>query len=120
MYLKYSQNSIHHNLFRLLKNDKDDDALKVLTRIRGSENEDIINAEFNRISINLKISQKEAELDEEVGGQGNMLQNICNYIKLFADPTFIKPVLLLMVMFCLAHEWCGFPASGFYMVPMLQ
>ena len=103
-----------------MNNEKDDEALKVLTRIRGSDNEDIINAEFNRISINLKISQKEAELDEEVGGQGNMLQNISNYIKLFADPTFIKPVLLLMVMFCLAHEWCGFPASGFYMVPMLQ
>ena len=103
-----------------MKNEKDDEALKVLTKIRGSENEDIINAEFNRISINLKISQKEAEIDEEVGSHGGIFQKVSDHIKLFADPTFIKPVLLLMVMFCLAHEWCGFPASGFYMVPMLQ
>ena len=37
------------------------DAKQALIRLRGSENMDIVNSEFNRIELSIKIAEKENE-----------------------------------------------------------
>ena len=108
----------------LLTKDKDEEAKKVLERLRGSENQDIVSAEYNRISTNLKIIAKESELyddDNEANtNRAPWYAPITRFLSLAVDPTFIKPFSFLLVVFCLALEWGGFPAIAYYMVPLLE
>ena len=92
--------------------------LDALTRLRGAENSDIIRAEFNRISTNLKIIQKENEISHQ--NKKSWISPIKHFFHLLVDPTFIKPFSFLLVVFCLALEWGGFPAIAYYMVPLLK
>ena len=108
----------------LLTKDKDEEAKKVLERLRGSENQDIVSAEYNRISTNLKIIAKESELydddNEADTNRAPWYAPITRFLNLAVDPTFIKPFSFLLVVFCLALEWGGFPAIAYYMVPLLE
>ena len=100
----------------LLSKGRDEEAKKALTRLRGADNADIIQAEFNRISTNWKIIQKESEIDQN---EITLAPKISQFFSLFIDPTFVKPFSYLLMIFCLGFEWTGFPAIGFYMVPLL-
>ena len=106
----------------LLTQGKDEEAKKVLERLRGSDNQDIVSAEYNRISTNLKIIAKESEFydDEEINNEAPWYAPITRFLSLAVDPTFIKPFSFLLVVFCLALEWGGFPAIAYYMVPLLE
>ena len=105
----------------LLTKEKNEEAKLVLERLRGWKNQDIVVAEYNRISTNLKIIAKESELNNgENNTKSKWYTPITRCLSLAVDPTFIKPFSFLSVIFCLALEWGGFPALAFYMVPLLE
>ena len=93
----------------LMTKGRNQEARGSLEKLRGVENEDIIEAELNRIDLNLRIEAKEEEILAE-----HKLWDI------LVDPTFYKPFALLMLLFCINLEWCGLAAVGFYFVPLLK
>ena len=94
---------------------KENDARLSLKELRGETNKDIIEAEFNRISLNLKAQQKELELSSKK--EEKFYHKITS---LASDATFIKPFGFLMVLFLIGMEWTSLPAIAFYMVPLLM
>ena len=94
---------------------KENDARLSLKKLRGETNKDIIEAEFNRISLNLKAQQKELELNSKK--EEKFYHKITS---LASDATFIKPFGFLMVLFLIGMEWTSLPAIAFYMVPLLM
>ena len=86
-----------------------------MTRLRGAKNIDIIDAEFNRIILNLKIEEKEKSINENESK--SQMKDMCNFL---TDMTFLKPFAYLMFVFLIGMGWNGFPAIGFYMVPLLR
>ena len=102
----------------LLSQGREDDAKKALIKLRGDQNMDIVETEFNRIMLNFKMQQK---LQIVEGKQPpSKLEAMKEGFKLFADPSFVKPFVFLLAIFLIGFEMCGFPAIGFYMVPLLQ
>ena len=47
----------------LISQGREDEAKKALIKLRGESNMDIVEAEFNRIVLNLKLQQIEAQVD---------------------------------------------------------
>ena len=80
---------------------------------------DIVEAEFNRIVLNMKLQQK-LQLVEGADKPLSKWEMIKDGFQSFADPTFVKPFAYLLAVFLIGFEMCGFPAIGFYMVPLLQ
>ena len=105
----------------LISQGREDEAKKALIKLRGESNMDIVEAEFNRIVLNLKLQQKlqlvENNGEEKTHGKWEAIKD---GFKSFADPTFVKPFAYLCAVFLIGFEMCGFPAIGFYMVPLLQ
>lgn len=60
----------------LVTKGKDEQAKQVLERLRGKDNLDIREAEFNRIQMNIKIEAKEEEL---VAGKGTILSHFISW-----------------------------------------
>lgn len=101
-----------------LMKDRQEDARNSLERLRGKDNVDIIDAEMNRIMLSLKIEEKQSEsVSQEEQSGWTRIQKV---LTLFVDPSFLKPFGYLLVVFCVALEWTGFPAIGFYMVSLLR
>ncbi len=94
-----------------LSKGREEDAKAALIKLRGEDNMDIVEAEFNRIVLNMKIQEKENELNQD---------QTPSKLAILTDMTFWKPFSFLMVVFCLAFEWTGLPAIAFYMVPLLK
>lgn len=95
---------------------REDEAKLSLSKLRGEQNSDIVQAEFNRISLNCKIMEKEREIHG-----ADVKESVFQEIKSLAtDPTFLKPFGFLLVIWCIGFEWSGFPAIAFYMVPLLK
>ena len=88
---------------------KTTEARRTIERLRGKDNTDIIDAEINRIELNIKIDAKEEQFLEK-----RKLWDI------LADPTFTKPFAILNLLFCVNLEWCGLGAVSFYYVPLLK
>merc|ERR1711879_348521 len=102
----------------LLSQGREDDAKKALIKLRGDQNMDIVETEFNRIMLNFKMQQK---LQIVEGTQPpSKFEAMKEGFKLFADLSFVKPFVFLLAIFLIGFEMCGFPAIGFYMVPLLQ
>ena len=76
-------------------------------------NQDIIDSEFNRISLNMKIAEKEKAMDSD-----KKRKDWKHLIP--RDLSFWKPFCFLLLIFPLGLEWTGLPAVAFYMVPLLQ
>ncbi len=95
-----------------------------MTRLRGEQNQDIIDTEFNRIKMNFKILAKEreeAEAEMEAAGSEVKEATILMRVRdLATDGSFLKPFAFLLVIFGLGFEWTGLPAIAFYMVPLLK
>ena len=79
----------------------------------GEENQDIIEAEFNRIKYNLMA---ESSLKSETENQ-NLLTRLKS---LSTDPTFLKPLGIVITLYGIGYSWTGQPAICFYMVPLLK
>ena len=94
---------------------RESDARSSLIKLRGVKNKDIIEAEFNRIALNLKAQEKQLELNNEK--EQKFTQRIITTV---SDVTFIKPFVFLMVLFLIGMEWTSLPAIAFYMVPLLM
>ena len=86
-----------------------EEAKAVLTKLRGSEAEDIIKIEFDRILYSVKTLQKEDESEIKMG----------LWSKIPKTGSFWKPFGFLVVVFN-ALQWGGLPALGFYMISLLQ
>ena len=99
-----------------LTKGQDDLAKQSLIKLRGEDNMDIVEAEFNRINLNLKIMEKEEEINAGQEQEGKVKQ----IFSIMTDVTFLKPFSILLVLFAVALEWTGLPAIGFYMVPLLK
>ena len=93
----------------LMTKERENEAKNSLEKLRGPDNVDIVEAEFNRIKMNIKVEAKEDEVTEK--------KNILNTL---FDPSFLKPFSLLLLVFCINLEWCGVAAVAFYMVPVLE
>ena len=105
----------------LLSKGKNEEAKKVLKRLRGIENTDIIQIEYDRISANICANELgKNEQNESSRSTTTCMSSIKRFFCLLVDPTFIKPLSFLLVIFCFGFEWTGFPAIGFYMVPLLM
>ena len=50
-------------LLRYMQVGRETDAKQALVKLRGESNMDIVEAEFNRIALNLKAQQKELGID---------------------------------------------------------
>ena len=92
-----------------------EEARNSLERLRDSINEDVIEAELERISKNI-----DSDLNENQTAANNNFQSIKEYFFLLVDPSFIKPISFLIVVFCIALEWSAFSAIAFYMVTILM
>ena len=92
-----------------------EEARKSLERLRDSINEDVIEAELERISKNI-----DSDLNENQTAVNNNFQSIKEYFGLLVDPSFMKPISFLIVVFCIALEWSAFSAIAFYMVTILM
>jgi len=93
---------------------REEDAKKALQKLRGDQNADIVDAEFNRISLSFKIIEKEKEINGKKMSTFQEIKSLCS------DVSFLKPFGFLLVIFCVGFEWTGFPAIAFYMVPLLK
>lgn len=93
----------------LMTKEREDEAKNSLHKLRGQDNTDIVEAEFNRIKMNVKIEAKEEEATEK-----------SKIFDILTDPTFTKPFALLFLVFCVNFEWCGLAAVAFYIVPLLK
>ncbi len=87
------------------------EAQEALQKLRGEENQDIIDAEINRIQLSMKIEAKEEAI---ASSRSKVIKDI------FTDPGFVKPFGLLCLVFCINFEWCGLAAVAFYLVPLLE
>ena len=96
----------------LLTKENDEKALKSLEKLRGKDNKDIIEAEFKRIKMNLKIEAKEQEISNGM--------KIWETLKTLTGLSFLKPFSLLLLIFCVNLEWCGVAAIAFYLVTILE
>ena len=94
---------------------REEEAKEALKRLRGATNMDVVDAEFNRIMLNLKMEDKEKEMCST--GNDSRLKE---YWKVCTDMAFLKPFGFLMVIFLLGMEWTGLPAIAFYMVTLLK
>jgi hypothetical protein len=79
---------------------------------------DIVESEFNRIELCIKIEEKEKEINNSSGKTQSKFKQLTSNFPM--DMSFWKPFGFLMVLFALGLEWTGFPAIGFYMVPLLK
>ena len=95
-----------------------EDAKQSLMRLRGDQNMDIVESEFNRILLNVKIQEKENELNSPFEKDQSKFTQLTMQIP--SDMSFWKPFGFLMVLFGMGLEWTGLPAIGFYMVPLLK
>jgi hypothetical protein len=100
----------------LLTKGRQEEALKSLEWLRGKNNQDVIEMEFNRIQDNLEIARKEEDM-KNGDDTPSLWKKIFN---LLTDASFLKPFTFLLVIFAIAMEWTGLPAICFYMVPLLQ
>ena len=76
---------------------------------------DIVEEEFNRILLSIKIQEKEnISLEKDESRIKQMVGEIPT------DMSFWKPFGFLVVLFAIGLEWAGFPAIAFYMVPLLK
>ena len=100
----------------LISQGREEEAKNALTRLRGADNMDIIQAEFNRISNNLKIIQSLTKISES---EKSCWMQVRQFFSLLIDPSFVKPFSYLLVMF-VGGEWTGIVAYSFYTVPLLM
>ena len=91
---------------------------ETILRLRGSENMDIVESEYNRIALCIKIEEKENEFNNSSEKTESKFKQMTS--KIPTDTSFWKPFGFLMVLFSVGLEWTGFPAIGFYMVPLLK
>ena len=92
----------------LMAKGKDKEAREALKKLRGANHNDIIDAELFRISTSLKIMKKDNESTESSAKD------------LMTDMGFLKPLGVLLFIFCIGLEWTGLTAIAFYNVPLLM
>ena len=101
--------------FWYMTKGRHEEAKDSLIRLRGAQNMDIVEEEFNRILVNIKIQEKE---DQSLATDQNRFKQMASEIPY--DMSFWKPFAFLVLLFAIGMEWAGFPAIGFYMVPLLK
>ena len=94
----------------LMSKGRDKEAREALKKLRGDHHTDIIDAEMFRISMNLKMMAKDYDSND---------QKSSSILSLLTDSGFWKPLGVLLFVFCIGHEWTGFIAIAFYIVPLL-
>ena len=95
----------------LMSKGREEEAKEALEKLRGAKHVDIIDAELFRISTNLKMREIDSEDITEARG------NIRN---LLSSSSFLKPLGILLFVFCIGYEWTGLTAIAFYNVPLLM
>ena len=101
----------------LLMKQKDAEAWKSMMILRG--NESVVNAEMKRIRTHLEqIIQLEKEMCEVE--KPRWFDGILEIYDIFTDVSFLKPFMVLVIIFCIGLEWTGLPAIAFYMVTLLK
>jgi len=98
----------------LLKQGKEEEALKSLEFYRGQSTTTRI--ELDRILVNIRILEKE----QQALGGGSAWKLFQAKLKRMSDPSFWKPFLILNLMLNIGLEWCGFPALALYMHTVLE
>ena len=98
----------------LMNKGKNEEARHSLMRLRGANNTELIQNETDRISTSLKMDQLNANKKQ------SLKEKLGQFLKLLKDPTFMKPIVLLLVLICIGNQWAGFAAIANYMVPLLM
>ena len=98
----------------LIVKGRTQEALQSLTCLRGKDNIDIINCEFESITSIVHEGQLKAT--------NNLLNEstLRKHWKIITDPTFLEPFGLVFLIFAIGLEWGGFPTIALYMVPFLK
>ena len=95
----------------LMSKGREGDARAALEKLRGAKNTDLIDAEVLRISTNLKMSEEDSQ---DVTDPRSNIRN------LMSSSSFLKPLGILLFVFCIGYEWTGLTAIAFYNVPLLM
>ena len=95
-----------------MSKDQEENARNSLIKLRGKENQDLINHELNRISLSLRCLAKENDQDSADEKPKGFLSMVPR------SRSFWQPFSFLTLTF-LALQWSGLPAIGFYMVSLL-
>ena len=97
----------------LICKNRNEDALKSLTILRGKSNIDLVNKDFASISRNYEIQIEQENLSSHGG-------KVKKYWNILTDRTFLEPFSLLFLILVIGLEWSGFSTISFYMVPFLK
>ena len=95
-------------------------AKEALYKLRG--NHSVVEAEFKRVRQNLdELAQLDAGLQAEDDDDGIIGTGCCSELMMtLTDKAFIKPFIVLLVLFGIGFEWTGLPAIGFYAVTIMK
>ena len=99
----------------LIMNNKPSDAKESLMKLRAG-NKFIVEMELVRMQKGLE--QQNAELEEETNDH-QYCSGILEVINALKDKCFLKPFMILLVLFCIGFEWAGLPFIAYYMVGIL-
>ena len=87
-----------------------------LTVLRGKNNLETVSNELKNITENMEQAQQNVKTSDH----GSMLKLFKEYCGILADPTFLKPFGVLLLLFPYALNWTGIDAVQFYFVPILR
>lgn len=90
----------------LIRKDRDEDARKMLKRLRG-DRPDVIEEEERRIRANVIAERKEKK------------PSLVQRIRELRSPGFLKPFIFLNIILDFGLEWAGFPLLAFYMITII-
>ena len=92
------------------------EAKNSLTRLRGSQNMEIVDFEFNRIALNIQLAKNEVNYFNKK--TENKLKRLIS--RLPTEASFWKPFGICVIFFSVGCAWTGFDIIAVYMVPLLQ
>ena len=99
----------------LIMNNKQDEAKSSLAKLRGSN---MVAVEAELVRMQKGLEQQNTEL-QEGKRDTRFCSGLIEVINALKDKSFLKPFLVLFVLFCFGFEWAGLPFIAYYMVGIL-
>lgn len=99
----------------LIMNNKHSDAKESLMKLRAGSK---FIVEIESMRMQNALEQQNAELKEDTTDH-EYCSGILEVFNALRDKCFLKPFMILLVLFCIGFEWAGLPFIAYYMVGIL-
>ena len=98
----------------LISCNRHKEAIESLTILRGQENQEIVKVETKQIQQNFEANLNESET--------SWASRLRQFVSLLKDPTFLKPLSILLLLFPIGMSWSGLISIGknLYIRALLQ